>query len=72
MTRMTAVSTASTDVYRSLAAASAQIDSRTVELQVEQSVDGAPAIRRTDYLPAFDHAADSARFILLPATGEAP
>lgn len=28
-----------------------------------------PAYRRTDYMAAFDHAADSARFILLSAAG---
>ena len=109
MTKMTAVPVESSDAYRSLAAASAEIDSRSVEHQRECAVDGAsavrqilsyrddeaeidvirhetvaqlgnvvfsiiclaPASRRTDYLPAFDHAADSARFILLTTTGEA-
>ncbi|MFW5826864.1 MAG: hypothetical protein ACOCU4_02170, partial [Alkalispirochaeta sp.] len=31
----------------------------------------APASRDAEYLPAFDHAGDSARFILIPATGAA-
>ena len=31
----------------------------------------APASREAEYLPAFDHAGDSARFILIPAAGAA-
>ncbi|MEX2443050.1 MAG: hypothetical protein WD492_05570 [Alkalispirochaeta sp.] len=107
MTKMTAVPVESSDAYRSLAAASAQISSRSVEQQRECAIDGSPAVRqiptyredeaeidvichetvaqlgnvafsiiclvpasrRTDYLPAFDHAADSVRFILLPVAG---
>ncbi|MDA3948217.1 MAG: hypothetical protein PF508_03240 [Spirochaeta sp.] len=47
MTRMTAVPTESTEAYRSLAAASVQIGSRSVETQEELLIDGAPAIRQT-------------------------
>ncbi len=47
LTRMTAVPSESADAYRSMAAASAQIGTRTVEHQEECTVDGARAIRQT-------------------------
>jgi hypothetical protein len=46
MTRMTAVPSDGSDACRSMAAASAEIGSRTVESREECSVDGAPAIRQ--------------------------
>ncbi len=46
MAKMTAVPSATTDAYRSLAAASAQIGTRTVEHSEEGSLDGAPAVRQ--------------------------
>lgn len=44
MTRMTAVATGEDDALRSLAAASAQVGTRTIEHREEREVDGAPAI----------------------------
>ncbi len=46
MTRMTAMPLEQTDGYRSMAAASEQIGTRTVEHRQECVVDGAPAIRQ--------------------------